>query len=170
MKKINVMSVIGLLLASAGAQAADDQSVEIVAFETINNSHTNNYKEECKQIEKDAQARMNSFLSINTDLKPDQVNVMTKFVYDFSYRGGVMSGGYEYPQRTYTCLLRIRLNDDSRKLKIAKSEVYYTGRGKYLPCQELKTEIDKNPGVIYSEVNNNLIRCNVKPIISIEKK
>jgi hypothetical protein len=173
MKKINVMSVIGLLLASAGAQAADDQSVEIVAFESINNSRANNYKAECKQIEKDAQERMNAFLSVNPDMNPSQVNVMTKFSYDFNYRGGPMGGfggGLDYPQRIYSCALRVRLNDDTRKLSIAKSDVYYTGSGKYLPCKKLKSEIDKNPGVIYSEVNNNLIRCNVKPIILIEKK
>lgn len=170
MKKINLMSVMGIFLLSASAQAASDQSVEIEAFQSINNSRTNSYKAECKQIEKDAQERMNDFLSVNPDINPSQVNVMTTFSYDFNYRGGVMGGGLDYPQRIYSCALRVRLNDDTRKLSIAKSDVYYTGRGKYLPCKELKSEIDKNPGVIYSEVNNNLIRCNVKPIILIEKK
>jgi len=169
MKNIKLFSVMGLLLMGASAFAADDQYLEIQAFSVIDNGQIAKFKAKCDQIGKDAKSRMDAFLAANTDLESKDVNVSSKYEIEYDYRGGVTSS-VESMQRIQNCYLRVRLNSNSRKLNLAKSDVYFTGRGKLQPCLELKKEIDQNVNVIYSEVNRNLFRCNIKPIISIEKK
>ena len=169
MKKMKLFSVVGMLFAGASAFAANDQYVEVEAFSVIDNGQIAKFKAQCDQIGKDANARMDAFLAANPDLEAKDVNVSSKYEIQYDYRGGVMTAS-ESMQRIQYCYLRVRLNNDSRKLSLGKSEVYFTGRGKRQPCLELKNEIDQNVNVIYSELNNNLFRCNIKPIISIDKK
>jgi hypothetical protein len=169
MKNIKLFSSMGLLLVGAAAFAGSDQYVEVEAFSVVDNGQIAKFKSICEQIGKDANVRMDAFLAANPDLDSKDVNVNSKYEIQYDYRGGVMSAS-EGMQRIQYCYLRVRLNDDSRKLSLGKSDVYFTGRGKRQPCLELKKEIDQNVNVIYSELNNNLFRCNVKPIISIDKK
>jgi hypothetical protein len=169
MKKMKLFSVVGMLFAGASAFAANDQYVEVEAFSVVDNGQIAKFKSMCDQIGKDANARMDAFLAANPDLEVKDVNVSSKYEIQYDYRGGVMTAS-ESMQRIQYCYLRVRLNNDSRKLSLGKSEVYFTGRGKRKPCLELKKEIDQNVNVIYSELNNNLFRCNIKPIISIDKK
>jgi hypothetical protein len=168
MKNIKLFSVMGLLLVGSTAFASDDQYLEVEAFSVIDNGQISKFKAMCNQIGKEAQGRMDAYLAANADLDAKDVNVSAKYEIDFIPRGGI-SGNIGMDQRMQICNLRIRLNDATRKLSLGKSEVYFTGRGKAQPCRELKKEIDQSINVIYSEVNNNLFRCNIKPIISINK-
>ena len=158
--------MLGLVFIASKALASPDQLIEIEAFSRIDNGAASKYKAECNQIGKAAELRMDAFLKANPDVDPKQVNVSTKFFVDVESRGGVMTA--HQPTWTQYCMLRVRLNDEKRKLTLGMSEVYYTGRAKLKPCMNLKTEIDQKVNVIYSEVNNNIFRCNIKPIISIE--
>ena len=169
MKNIKLFSWMGLLLVGAPAFAADDQAVEVEVFSVVDNGQIAKFKAKCDQIGKDAKSRMDAYLAANSDLESKDVNVSSKYEIQYDYRGGVMSS-VEGMQRIQYCFLRVRLNSDSRKLSVGKSDVYFTGRGKLQPCLELKKEIDQNVNVIYSEVNRNLLRCNIKPIISINQK
>jgi hypothetical protein len=168
MKKMNFIKVVGSLLVGINAFATADQFIEVEVFSALDNGRISKNKAECEAVEQSAKIRLDAFLKANPSLDPKQLNVSTKFVIDYDRRGGI-GGSIEPPQRIQSCLLRVRLNDDTRKLNLGKSQIYFTGRAKLPPCMELKNKIDQDVNVIFSQVNNNLLRCNVKPIISINE-
>lgn len=166
MKKNNLFKVVGILFVGFNAFATPDQSIEIEVFSALDSGNVSKNKADCDSIEQKANLRLDAFLKANPDLDPKQVNVSTKFEIDYDRRGGI-GGSIGQPQKIQYCFLRVRLNDEKRKLNLGRSEIYYTGRGKLTPCIELKNKIDQDLSIIFSQVNNNLLRCNVKPIISI---